>query len=65
MGSMGWTEILVLALLLVVLFGGRRLADAGKGLGEAIRNFREGMRGDSDSGKANPGDDANRNRDDR
>ena len=65
MGSMGWTEILVLALLLVVLFGGRRLADAGRGLGEAIRNFREGMRGDSDSGKANPGDDANRKRDDR
>ena len=65
MGSMGWTEILVLALIAVVLFGGRRLADAGKGLGEAIRNFREGMRGDSDSGKSTPSDDANRNRPDR
>ena len=65
MGSMGWTEILVIALIAVVLFGGRRLADAGKGLGEAIRNFREGMRGDSDSGKASPGDDATRKRDDR
>ena len=65
MGSMGWTEILVIALIAVVLFGGRRLADAGKGLGEAIRNFREGMRGDSDSGKANPGDDTTRKRDDR
>ena len=65
MGSIGWTEILVIALLVVVLFGGRRLADAGKGLGEAIRNFRDGMRGDADSGKANPGDDANRKRDDR
>jgi len=65
MGSMGWTEILVLALIAVVLFGGRRLADAGKGLGEAIRNFREGMRGDSDSGKSSQGDDANRNRHDR
>jgi len=65
MGSLGWPEILIIALLLVVLFGGRRLGDAGKGLGEAIRNFREGMRGDSDSGKSNPGDDANRNRNDR
>jgi sec-independent protein translocase protein TatA len=46
MGSIGWTEILVIALIGVVLFGGRRLADAGRGLGEAIRNFREGMRGD-------------------
>jgi len=65
MGSMGWTEILVIALIAVVLFGGRRLADAGKGLGEAIRNFREGMRGDSDAGKPPQGDDANRNRNDR
>jgi len=65
MGSIGWTEILVISLIGVVLFGGRRLADAGKGLGEAIRNFKEGMRGDSDSGKSNQGDDANRNRNDR
>ena len=65
MGSMGWTEILVIALIAVVLFGGRRLADAGKGLGEAIRNFREGMRGGSDSGKPNSDDDASRNRNDR
>ena len=66
MGSIGWTEILVIALIAVVLFGGRRLADAGRGLGEAIRNFREEMRGgDSDSGKPGSGDDANRNRNDR
>lgn len=65
MGSIGWTEILVIALIAVVLFGGRRLADAGKGLGEAIRNFKEGMRGDSDSGKANKGDDAAHDRNDR
>lgn len=65
MGSMGWTEILVVALIAVVLFGGRRLADAGKGLGEAIRNFREGMRGDSNSGKPNQGDDTTRNNNDR
>ena len=65
MGSIGWTEILVIALIAVVLFGGRRLADAGRGLGEAIRNFKEGMRGDSDPGKPNSGDDANRDRNDR
>jgi sec-independent protein translocase protein TatA len=64
MGSIGWTEILVIALIGVVLFGGRRLADAGRGLGEAIRNFREGMRGDEPS-KPSSGDDANRNRSDR
>jgi len=65
MGSIGWTEILVIALIAVVLFGGRRLADAGRGLGEAIRNFKDGMRGDSDSEKPNSGGDSNRNNADR
>jgi sec-independent protein translocase protein TatA len=65
MGSIGWTEILVIAFLGVILFGGRRLADAGRGLGEAIRNFKEGMRGDSDSQKPSSGGDANRNQGDR
>jgi sec-independent protein translocase protein TatA len=66
MGSIGWTEILVIALIAMVLFGGRRLADAGRGLGEAIRNFKDGMRGDSDSGsgKPGPGDDSQRKRND-
>ena len=65
MGSIGWTEILLIAFIGVILFGGRRLADAGRGLGEAIRNFREGMRGDSDSQKPGSGGDANRNQGDR
>jgi sec-independent protein translocase protein TatA len=65
MGSIGWTEILVIGLIVVVLFGGRRLAEAGRGLGEAIRNFKDGMRGDSGSGKSNSSGDANRNNPDR
>ena len=63
MGSLGWPEILLIALLIIVLFGGRRLAEAGRGMGEAIRNFREGMKGDSDPPK--PGGDPNRNNPDR
>lgn len=65
MGSIGWTEILVIALIGVVLFGGRRLADAGRGLGEAIRNFKDGMRGDDPgSGKPGSSDDSQRKRND-
>jgi len=63
MGNLGWPEILVIALIAVELFGGKRLADAGRGMGEAIRNFREGMKGDSDPPKT--GGDANRNSPDR
>jgi sec-independent protein translocase protein TatA len=50
MGSIGWTEILVIALIAVLLFGAGRIADIGKGLGQGIKNFKEGIKdaGDSD-----------------
>lgn len=56
MGSIGWPEILIIALIVIVLFGGRRLADAGRGMGEAIRNFRDGMKGDSEAPPKGGGD---------
>jgi sec-independent protein translocase protein TatA len=64
MGSIGWPEILIIALIVIVLFGGKRLADAGRGMGEAIRNFREGMKGDGDH-TPKPGGDANRDNGER
>ena len=41
----GATEIWIIAGVVILLFGGAKMAQFGKGLGEAIRNFREGMRG--------------------
>lgn len=46
MGSMGWPEILLIAVVVVLLFGARRLPEIGKGLGDGIRSFRSAMRGD-------------------
>ena len=37
----GPTEILIILLVLVLLFGATRLPQIGKGLGEGIRNFRD------------------------
>ncbi|MBI4702500.1 MAG: twin-arginine translocase TatA/TatE family subunit [Deltaproteobacteria bacterium] len=42
----GLTEILLILAIALLLFGAGRLADIGKGLGEGIRNFRRGLRGD-------------------
>lgn len=42
------THLLVLAVVLLVLFGGRKLPELGKGLGEGLRGFREGIKGISD-----------------
>jgi sec-independent protein translocase protein TatA len=35
-----------------LLFGGRKLPELGKGLGEGLRGFKEGMKGITDETKA-------------
>ena len=42
------THLLVLGVVLLVLFGGRKLPELGKGLGEGLRGFREGIKGIND-----------------
>jgi sec-independent protein translocase protein TatA len=44
MGSVGPGELLIIALIALLLFGAGRVADIGKGLGQGIRNFKEGLR---------------------
>ena len=42
----GLTEILIILGIALLLFGAGRLADIGKGLGEGIRNFKNGLKDD-------------------
>lgn len=37
---------LIILLVVVLLFGGRKIPEVMRGLGEGIRSFKEGMRGD-------------------
>ena len=41
-------HIIVLAIVAFLLFGAKRLPELGKGLGEGLRGFREGLKGVSD-----------------
>ncbi len=51
------THLMVLAVVALVLFGGRKLPELGKGLGEGLRGFKDGMKGVTDDA-AKPGDTA-------
>lgn len=44
MGNLGATELLVIAGVALLLFGGKRLADIGGGLGQGIKAFKQGLR---------------------
>lgn len=52
MGNLSPAHLLVLVVVMAMLFGGSRLADIGKGLGEGIRNFKKGLTTDSDDEEA-------------
>ncbi len=42
--NLGFPEIVVIAIVAVLLFGGKKIGDLGKGLGEGIRNFKTAMK---------------------
>ncbi len=39
-------HLLIVAIVVLVLFGGRKIPEVMKGLGQGVREFKEGMRGD-------------------
>ncbi|MBI4465536.1 MAG: twin-arginine translocase TatA/TatE family subunit [Acidobacteria bacterium] len=44
-GPIGLPEWIILIALALLIFGGRRLGEIGRGLGEGIRNFRSAVSG--------------------
>jgi sec-independent protein translocase protein TatA len=47
-------HLLIILLVFMILFGGKKLADVGKGLGEGIRNFKSSLKGDEPPPPSNP-----------
>jgi sec-independent protein translocase protein TatA len=48
LGGIGWTEILLILLALVLLFGGKKIPDLMRGIGEGIREFKKASKGESE-----------------
>ncbi|HLK51244.1 MAG TPA: twin-arginine translocase TatA/TatE family subunit [Bryobacteraceae bacterium] len=51
MRSIGFPELLVILGVAVLLFGGKKIPEVAKGLGEGIRNFKSALKGDEESTK--------------
>ncbi|MCR4879240.1 MAG: twin-arginine translocase TatA/TatE family subunit [Bacteroidales bacterium] len=50
----GWTEIIIIALIVLLLFGGKKIPELMKGLGKGVRSFKDGMEGKEEkSGEEN------------
>jgi len=45
-GSFGTQGILLCAIVALILFGGKKIPELAKGLGEGIRNFKDAMKSD-------------------
>ena len=43
--TIGTTEIILIVLLVLLLFGGRKIPELRKGLGKGVKNFKDGMNG--------------------
>ena len=56
-GNLGWTELLIIALIVLLLFGGRKIPELMKGLGKGIRSFKDGMSEVTDAVNAKETDD--------
>ena len=54
------SHLIIIAIIVIVFFGGRKLPELGKGLGEGLRGFKEGVKGigDDANSKTTPGETA-------
>ncbi|HEX3648861.1 MAG TPA: Sec-independent protein translocase subunit TatA [Pseudonocardiaceae bacterium] len=48
LNGFGWPHLLIIAVLIIVLFGAKRLPDAARGLGKSMRIFKAETRGMQD-----------------
>lgn len=48
LNGFGWPHLLIIAVLIILLFGAKRLPDAARGIGKSMRIFRAETRGLAD-----------------
>lgn len=56
MFGLGAGEILVICLIILLLFGGKKIPELMKGLGKGMKSFKDGMNGADDKQEKTPDD---------
>ena len=47
-GNLGAGEIIVIALIVLLLFGGKKIPELMKGIGKGVKSFKDGVKGVED-----------------
>jgi sec-independent protein translocase protein TatA len=47
-GSVGWPQLLIVLLIVLVIFGAKRLPEMGRSLGSGMREFKDSITGKND-----------------
>lgn len=55
-GNFGWSEGLLIAFLLLLLFGAKRLPEIGQSLGKGIREFKKSLTSSDEESQVTSGD---------
>ena len=48
LGNLGTGEIIIIAIVGLLLFGGKKIPELMKGIGKGVRNFKDGVKGIED-----------------
>lgn len=51
-GGLGLPEIVVIAIIVLLLFGGKKIPELMSGLGKGVKSFKDGMKGIDDTEKS-------------
>ena len=56
LGKLGKGEIVIIAIVVLLLFGGKKIPELMKGIGKGVKNFKDGVKGLEDDIKLDDND---------